>query len=1068
MQLRKLFLLLGVLSLIVSRSVMALGLGEIKLNSNLNEPLDAHINLIDIGELGADQIIVRLADEGDFRRLGIDRSFFYTQLRFNVIADQPGEPFIAVTSKDAVREPFLSFVVEVRWTSGRLLREYTVLLDLPVFSDESARPIEATATPVSGTSTAVKNEPVRTAREPGAVPAERSTGSDVYGPVKANDTLWDIARAVRPGRASIQQTMLAIQRANPQAFIKGNINLLRKGQVLRIPSAQEIGSLTARQAISQVAQQNREWSGNAMGAQLDASGRSGSANRSDAGVQGQVKLAAPGTTGQGGTAQGGGYGSGSAGALADELAAAEEELQRSVSENNDLRSRVTDLEDQIETMERLLAVSNEQLAALQSSGEQESSMSTAEDTATAEQQSSVSTEVAVEPEVAEEPAPEVEESKPSATQVVRRPPEPSLMDKVMANIHWIGLAIVGLIVALFVILRKRSGASDTEHEFTSEFDDSVFETEEDTEQDAVADEFDEDLGDAFEEETVQPVEAETGDVVSEADIYIAYAKYDQAEEMLLKGLEKEVGSLPIQLKLLEVYAESGNRSAFDERYNLVAPAADQAALARANELRAQFGDAEPAADTTEEPALDELEDFGLDLDDDITGTEESDSELTLDGDDESESEPALDLDESFDLDDFAADSASNDSATEDLLDLDGEDLSLDDFELDLDEDSDGETAADPATNELELEGSETRYDLSFETDKDDQSDEHELLDFDLELDDESATGAADTETVEEPLLDLEADEPLSTQGSADEEFSLELDDTNEAQGDELSSDTDDILSLDMEDSVSEDSGLEPSVSSEPAELDDFELELDDDIESAPLLDEGLELDGNDSLESAEPESASSDTEELPDSSDDLTLDSAIDQPSESALTLESEDLEDDSDLTLDSEVSGASLDLADEDADDFDLDQAMGDLDLEALDREMADLDAPESDASVHEAAPAEPQPTANSEHDVSEDMDLSVDEDDAFDEALSGLDEGMDVDDLPTPESVAEVADDDDEDLDFLADADEVATKLDLARAYIDMGDMEGAKDILSEVTEEGNDEQKQEAQSLLEKVDS
>ncbi|MBU2885082.1 hypothetical protein KO507_04810 [Gilvimarinus agarilyticus] len=1049
MQLRKLLILLGVLSLLVSRSVMALGLGDIKLNSSLNEPLDAHINLIDIGELDSDQIIARLADEKDFRRLGIEREFFYTQLRFNVITDQSGGPFIAVTSKDPVREPFISIVVEVRWTSGRLLREYTVLLDLPVFADEAARPVEATATPLRDTSTPVKSEPVRTATEPGAVSANRSNASDVYGPVKANDTLWEIARDVRPGRESIQQTMLAIQRANPEAFIRGNINLLRKGQVLRIPSSQEINRMSNRQAITQVAQQNRDWSGNAMGAQLDASGRGSSIDRSDSSRRGQVKLAAPGTTGAGGTAQGGGYGNGDAGEIAGELAATEEELERSMSENNELRSRVTDLEEQIETMERLLEVSNEQLSALQTgSAEQQQAANDAEaaqteiDTettgtvvaATEQAASSVTSESAVDEPEAETEVTAVEE-KAKASKVVRRPPEPSLMDKLMANILWIGLAIIGLIVAVFVILRKRSGTADSEEEFTSEFDDSVFNTEDDEpEEDQPVDDADESFEEAFAEEVdTTPTEAETGDVVGEADIYIAYAKYDQAEEMLLNGLEKEPGSQAIQLKLLEVYAESDNRSAFNERYSALIPQADAATTEKANDLRAQFG---PMDDADDMGAAMELDDLGLDLEQNeetspVADTQpEADNALELDAELDSE----LDLDGAFELDDLEQ-SAENDSSSEELLELGTEEdeLSLDDFDFELD-DTEQSSPEKAATDEVDLDGSATSYDLSFDAEETELDSDAELLDFELE-DDETDSAAPLTESAEdkptaladeEPLLDLdtldiEQDVPADTDDASDDVFTLDLDDSEELATSDDSTELDD-LSFDLEDDTT---------AAEPSELDSLgDLDLGD-----------LELEGDDTP-AAESEAP------LLDEDFDLSLDET---PAADAVKADAD------------EEAVPTLDLADDDADDFDLDQAMGDVDLEALDREMADLDTPtQPDAPV--AEPAADETFAGVE---SDEMDLSVDEDDAFDEALGDLDVGLDVDDLPSPESVSDTSDDD-EDLDFLADADEAATKLDLARAYIDMGDMEGAKDILSEVVEEGTDEQKQDAQSLLEKVDS
>src|SRR5699024_5131861 len=95
-----------------------------------------------------------------------------------------------------------------------------------------------------------------------------------YGPIDDNDTLWQIALNARSDRSlSVHQTMLAIQRLNPDAFINGNINLLRKGQVLRLPSADEVRSLSRTEAVREVALQNEEWADNSMGAPLNASKR---------------------------------------------------------------------------------------------------------------------------------------------------------------------------------------------------------------------------------------------------------------------------------------------------------------------------------------------------------------------------------------------------------------------------------------------------------------------------------------------------------------------------------------------------------------------------------------------------------------------------------------------------------------------------------------------------------------------------------------------------------------------------------------------------------------------------
>src|SRR5690606_25244211 len=130
-------------------------------------------------------------------------------------------------------------------------------------------------------------------------------GVEVYGPVQANDTLWEIAERVRPGTGvTMQQTMLALQRTNPDAFINGNINLLKSGQVLRIPSESEFQALDAQSAVSEVAYQNSQWSaardGQTAGAELDASSSRAPVQTRDEGRRGQLTLAAPGQADQAG------------------------------------------------------------------------------------------------------------------------------------------------------------------------------------------------------------------------------------------------------------------------------------------------------------------------------------------------------------------------------------------------------------------------------------------------------------------------------------------------------------------------------------------------------------------------------------------------------------------------------------------------------------------------------------------------------------------------------------------------------------------------------------------------
>lgn len=123
---------------------LALGLGELKLNSALNEPLDAEIALLNAGEIGGEELLAGLATEADFARAGIDRDFFLAFLRFRTVLNGDNA-VIKITSRRPVREPYLNFLVELQWPAGRMLREYTLLFDLPVFTSKTPleRQVEA-------------------------------------------------------------------------------------------------------------------------------------------------------------------------------------------------------------------------------------------------------------------------------------------------------------------------------------------------------------------------------------------------------------------------------------------------------------------------------------------------------------------------------------------------------------------------------------------------------------------------------------------------------------------------------------------------------------------------------------------------------------------------------------------------------------------------------------------------------------------------------------------------------------------------------------------------------------
>jgi pilus assembly protein FimV len=231
---RQLLIGLASSSALYSGLVPALGLGEITLHSALSQPLDAEIELFDVGDLTAEDMRVRLAPAEVFSRSGVDRLYFFNDLRFTPLL-RGGKSVIRVVSTQPVREPYLNFIVEVVRPNGQLYREYTVLLDPP-----SSAAYRSMAAPVASPA------PVAVASTPRAAPVERmrpavlpvAQQGNTYSVVRG-DSLWKIATrlAADAGQVAPQALMNDIHALNPQAFINGDINRLRAGAQLLLPDS---------------------------------------------------------------------------------------------------------------------------------------------------------------------------------------------------------------------------------------------------------------------------------------------------------------------------------------------------------------------------------------------------------------------------------------------------------------------------------------------------------------------------------------------------------------------------------------------------------------------------------------------------------------------------------------------------------------------------------------------------------------------------------------------------------------------------------------------------------------
>ncbi|SUD31888.1 twitching motility protein FimV [Pseudomonas fluorescens] len=350
-QVRKLVLAIAAVSALSSGMAQALQLGEMTLKSKLNQPLSVEIELLDVGGLTASDIVPSLASSQAFVDAGVDRRAFLDELTFTPVLNPSGRSVVRVTSSKPLPDSYVRFLLQVQWPNGRLMRDYSVLLDPAKFEQQAPQagvPAPRLAAPATG---GVSKAP------------EHTTTS--------RDTLWEIAAKNRNG-GSIQQTMLAIQALNPDAFVDGNINRMKTGQVLRLPDPVQSTSLPQPQAIAEVTAQNAAWRQGRRGATNQAAGRQqlDATKRTQAGAAPSQTAAKDNLSLVSAEAAKAGV-KGAAGdskALSNKLAVTQESLDSTRRENEELKSRMTDLQSQLDKLQRLIELKNNQLAKLQAEG----------------------------------------------------------------------------------------------------------------------------------------------------------------------------------------------------------------------------------------------------------------------------------------------------------------------------------------------------------------------------------------------------------------------------------------------------------------------------------------------------------------------------------------------------------------------------------------------------------------------------------------------------------------------------------------------------------------------------
>jgi pilus assembly protein FimV len=572
-------------------AAFALGLGDVRLLSTLNTPLDAEIELVGATPEELATLKAQLASRELFARNGLEWPTGVGTITFRTETKPDGRSIIRMRSTQSVTDPFLTLLVEVNSLRSRSVREYTLLLDPPVFApgEQQSAPVAAPTTGAGTREGAIARPaapapaPAESRMEPASPslpPPVAAAGGDTRT-VRPGETLSGIANEISRG-SQASAWMMAIYQNNPSAF-DGNMNVLRSGAVLRIPDAATVAAIAPNEASAEIRRQYASWRGGA-----GASG--GSAEE-----PGRLRLVPPGASG---------------GAPSDP--AATEALQ----------GRVRELEAQLQESRRLLEARNAELAQLQArlaqqqqpAGEpaQPAPPPVAETPPPVEAEPSPAAEEVTPaeepPALAQEPEPApAEEAKPArrATPAVVEEESPSIVDTLLE--YWWALA------ALAVVLLGALGLKSMRARKQSAFDDNLSRLAASGAESLSCDSSGDTQplraqpDDAFlveesgtherprftdasapataprhvpADETMSSetaINLDQGDPLAEADFHMAYGLYDQAADLVKIAISREPDRRDLKLKLLEVFFVWGNKEQFLQTARELAETREQAA-----------------------------------------------------------------------------------------------------------------------------------------------------------------------------------------------------------------------------------------------------------------------------------------------------------------------------------------------------------------------------------------------------------------------------------------------------------------------------------------------------------
>ena len=609
----------ALLGSLASLEAHALALGRITVQSALGEPLRAEVDIADINAEEASSLKAGIAPAEAFKAAGLEyNAVMAAGLEVKLQRRADGRAYLRLTSSRPVTEPFVDLILEANWSSGRISRDYTMLLDPPNLRSNT-NPVEpnpvilsrpampsapVAARPPSPTpytppvSAAVRPAPaVRTAVVK-ASPAEKMPASEKQLTVKAGDTAGKIAAQTKPTSVSLDQMLVALLRSNPEAFIGGDINRIKSGAVLDIPSAQVASAISRGEATQIIVAQSKDF--NAFRRQLAGSvpaTQVDSANRQAGGkLQAKVEERAPANATPDKLTLSKGAVQGKAGTATEEKIARAQEEKAASSRIAELSKNIADLSKlnappaaipvanpapasvvaaSTPSVASPVVVVNSALTASPAVVPPASAAARSADTAPVAAASAASP-------LAAPVAPVAPASQPSSaataavvtTPVAAKKPavaaspaqtEPGFMNQLLENPLLLpgAIALLALLAGLgFYRYRQNSRRGHVDSSFLESRlqPDSFFGASGgqriDTSESNVS-------GSSMAYTSSQLDAAGDVDPVAEADVYLAYGRDLQAEEILKEALRTHPARVAIHAKLLEIYAKRRDSKAFE-------------------------------------------------------------------------------------------------------------------------------------------------------------------------------------------------------------------------------------------------------------------------------------------------------------------------------------------------------------------------------------------------------------------------------------------------------------------------------------------------------------------------